>query len=280
MVPHRRCSVVVLVIALAASWPIGAGAQDVDGAKDHPLFNRLPDYYIDDYRESEFGAYDGFVDSDGSYKTLEGRTFYIDYHFVEGTQYLTETAIKRNYRNAFVKIGGVVLYEDSTDVTMRLEKGGKVTWVHVHPWNGGQGVALNIVEEETMKQVIVADADAMAREIGLTGRVAVYGIFFDTGKAVVKPESGPALTEIRKLLDEDADMRVFVVGHTDSVGELAYNMDLSRSRAEAVVEVLVSEYGVDRSRLDPHGVGPLAPAATNRSDAGRAENRRVELVEQ
>lgn len=279
MVKPRRFSVSLLAVVLLASLPAGARAQDVEGSQDHPLFNRLPDYYIDDYRESEFGAYDSFVASDGSYKTVEGHTYYINYHFKEGTEHLGEVAIKSNYREAFKKIGGVVHYEDRTDVHMSLEKGGKVTWVRVHPWNGGQGIALYIVEEKAMEQYIVADADAMVQEINLTGKVALYGIFFDTGKTVVKPESGPAIAEIEKLLDRNADMKIYVVGHTDSVGEFGYNMDLSHRRAAAVVEVLVSQHGVDRGRLEPHGVGPLVPASSNRSDGGRAKNRRVELVE-
>ena len=77
--------------------------------------------------------------SDGSYKTVEGRKFYIDYHFKEGTKYLSEAQIKGNYREAFRKIGGVVHYEESTDVHMSLDKGGKVKWIRVHPWNGGAG---------------------------------------------------------------------------------------------------------------------------------------------
>ena len=275
----RRVSVVLSVIAVLASLVSTAGGQDVEGARDHPLFNRLPNYHIDDYKESEFDSYDNFVASDGSYMTVEGRTYYIDYYFDEGTQYLTEAAIKKNYKDAFEKIGGVVQYEDDSNVYMSLDKGGQVTWVRVNPWNGGQGIALYIVEEAAMEQVIVADADAMARDISLAGKAAVYGIYFDTGKAVVKPESGPALAEVVKLLDNNPGMKLFVVGHTDLVGSIDSNMDLSRRRAEAVVEVLVSERGVDRSRLDPHGVGPLAPAATNRTDEGRAKNRRVELVE-
>lgn len=269
----------LLAIVPFATLPTGGAAQDVEGSRDHPLFNRLPDYYIDDYRESEFDTYDSFVASDGSYKSVEGHTYYIDYHFKEGTEYLSEAAIKSNYREAFKKIGGVVHYEDSTDVHMSLDKDGKVTWVHVHPWNGGQGVALHIVEEATMEQHIVADADALAREINLTGKAAVYGIYFDTGKALVKAESEPALAEIKRLLDRTPDMKIYVVGHTDSVGETDYNMGLSRRRAQAVVEVLVSRHGVDRGRLEPYGVGPLVPASSNRSEDGRARNRRVELVE-
>ena len=257
-----------------------AFAQDVEGSKDHPMFTRLPNYYIDNYEENEFDAYDGFVDSSGNYKTVEGRKFHINYHFKEGTKYLSEAQIKGNYREAFKKIGGVVQYEDSYNVHMSLDKGGKVTWVLVHPWNGGQGIELYIVEEKAMEQYVVADADALAKEISLTGKAAVYGIHFDTGKAVVKPDSKPALEEIGKLLKEETSLKIYVVGHTDSVGAFDSNMSLSMARAEAVVDVLVKEYGVDPGRLKAHGVGPLVPASTNRSEDGQAVNRRVELVEQ
>ena len=273
-------SVAGILMSLLIALPVVASAQDVEGSRDHPLFSRLPDYYIDDYREKDFDVYDSFVASDGNYKTVEGHKYYISYHFKEGTKYLTEAFIIRNYREAFKKIGGVVLYEDRYNAYMNLDKGGKVTWVHVHPWNGGQGVTLTIVEEQAMEQVIVADADALFKEINLTGRVAVYGIYFDTGKAVVKPESDPALKEIVNLLANQTDLKIYVVGHTDSVGAFDYNMNLSQRRAEAVVEVLVSRYSVARGRLKAHGVGPLVPATSNRSDDGRAKNRRVELVEQ
>lgn len=272
-------SLLAFALILLTMQPVVTAAQDVEGARDHPLFNRLPDYQIQEYRESEFDSYDGFVASDGSYQTVEGRSYYIGYYFVEGTQYLSETAIKRNYREAFKKIGGVVQYEDSANVHMSLDKGGNVTWVRVQAWNGGQGVALHIVEEKTMEQFIVADADALLQEIRLTGKAAVYGIYFDTGKATVKAESAPALAEIEKLLDQHSDMRVFVVGHTDSVGDFDYNIDLSQRRASAVVEALVSQHHIERSRLEPHGVGPLVPVAANTAEDGRAKNRRVEVVE-
>jgi OOP family OmpA-OmpF porin len=272
------CAVIFAMFLVLCLPP--AFAQDVEGSKDHPLFTRLPNYYIDTYEENEFDAYDRFVDSSGSYKTVEGRKFYINYYFKEGTKYLSEAQIKGNYKEAFKKIGGVVQYEDSYNLYMGLDKGGKVTWVHIQPWNRGQGIALHIVEEKAMEQYVVADADALAKEISLTGKVAVYGIHFDTGKALVKPDSKPALEEIAKLLKEETGLKIYVVGHTDSVGTFDSNMKLSMARAEAVVDVLVKEYGIDSGRLKAHGVGPLVPASTNRSEDGRAVNRRVELVEQ
>jgi OOP family OmpA-OmpF porin len=71
-----------------------------------------------------------------------------------------------------------------------------------------------------------------------------------------------------------------VVGHTDSVGKIDYNMQLSNARAEAVVKTLITKYGVSQNRLDSYGVGPLAPVASNETEEGRALNRRVELVKE
>jgi outer membrane protein OmpA-like peptidoglycan-associated protein len=109
----------------------------------------------------------------------------------------------------------------------------------------------------------------------------VNGILFDTGKAEVKPESAAALNEVVKLLQQDAKLKVYVVGHTDTVGALAANLDLSRRRALAVVQVLTSApYSVAADRLQAFGAGPYAPLASNDSEEGRTLNRRVELVKQ
>ena len=129
-----------------------------------------------------------------------------------------------------------------------------------------------------MKQHVVADAAAMSNDLRATGHVAVYGIFFDTGKAVVKPESKAAIDEVAKLLKGDPNLKLWVVGHTDSVGKVDDNMRLAQARAEAVAAELVSAHGIAASRLKGYGVGPLAPVAGNDDEAGRAKNRRVDLV--
>ncbi len=130
-----------------------------------------------------------------------------------------------------------------------------------------------------MQQDVAIDADGMARDIGETGRVAIYGILFDTGKAELKPESGPALSEIAKLLKANLPLKVYVVGHTDMTADLATNLKLSQARAQSVVNALVSQHGVVAARLIPFGAGPYAPVASNLTEEGRARNRRVELVE-
>jgi len=144
-------------------------------------------------------------------------------------------------------------------------------------------IQLDVIEVKPMEIGLVtvnADALALAKDIARTGHVAVYGIYFDTDKADVKPESEPVLQEIAKLLQQNPELKLYVVGHTDNVGDLTYNMELSQARADAVVKILVSQYSINAKRLKAHGVGFLAPVASNKTEEGRAKNRRVELVEQ
>lgn len=246
----RGSSAAAMLVVLLFGLPAAVSAQDVEGSRDHPLFNRLPDYFIDDYREKDFDVYDGFVDSDGSYKAVEGHKYYTDYHFKEGTKPLTEGFIIRNYREALKKIGGVVLYEDAYNAYMRLDKGGKMTWVHVHPWNGGQGIALTIVEEAPMERVVVADAAALFQEINATGKVAVCGIYFDTGKTLVKPDRPSPRGDRQAPRRPDRPQALSGRPHGQR-GALDYNMNLSQKRAEAVVEVLVSRYSIAQAGWKP-----------------------------
>jgi OmpA-OmpF porin, OOP family len=140
---------------------------------------------------------------------------------------------------------------------------------------------LDVIEVKPMEGGKVrVDAAEMAKEIGRAGHIALYDIYFDTDKAVVKPESEPTLVEIAKFLKAVPDMKVYVVGHTDNAGTFEHNTDLSKRRAAAVVEALVRRHKVDPKRLAAYGVGLLAPVATNESEEGRARNRRVELVKQ
>lgn len=141
-------------------------------------------------------------------------------------------------------------------------------------------VLVDVVETKPMEtRMVVVKADEMEKRIAEAGRVALYGLFFDTDKTEVKPQSQPTLEEIAKLLKKAPKLRVLVVGHTDGVGDRTYNQDLSRRRAESVAKTLASRYGIAPSRLVPAGAGMLAPVASNRTEEGRAKNRRVELVE-
>ncbi|MBS3771420.1 MAG: OmpA family protein [Bacteroidales bacterium] len=140
---------------------------------------------------------------------------------------------------------------------------------------------LQILEEkpmETGKVKVNIDAQAMANDIDEKGSVRIYGINFDTDKATIKEDSESVLAEIASLLEEDPELNLGVVGHTDATGSEEHNMDLSKRRAEAVVEYLTSEHSISADRLTPRGLGPWAPVASNEDEDGRARNRRVELV--
>jgi outer membrane protein OmpA-like peptidoglycan-associated protein len=130
------------------------------------------------------------------------------------------------------------------------------------------------------RRMVVLSAADIGGKVAAEGRAVFYGILFDFDKAEIKPESEPQLAEMAKFLQANAAARVFIVGHTDNKGALDYNVGLSGRRAEAVVKALSSKYGVDVRRLTPRGLGPLAPVTRNRSEDGRARNRRVEMVEQ
>jgi len=131
---------------------------------------------------------------------------------------------------------------------------------------------------EKEKVTVKTKAEALAKEIHNKGVASIQDLYFDTGSATIKPESKPALEEIAKFLRQEGKLNLYVVGHTDRSGDFEYNMTLSKNRAKTVVETLVSDYGISRERLEPHGVGCLAPTATNETEKGRAQNRRVELV--
>jgi OmpA-OmpF porin, OOP family len=142
-------------------------------------------------------------------------------------------------------------------------------------------ILLDVVEAVPIDSgMVTVDAAAMAKDIASAGHVALYGIYFDTDKTDLKPESQPTLQEIAKLMKQDAGLKLYIVGHTDNVGTFEYNVGLSERRAAAVVKALAATHGVAVVRLRPAGVGMLSPVAPNEREDGRARNRRVELVKQ
>ncbi|MBB1602407.1 OmpA family protein [Variovorax sp. UMC13] len=154
-------------------------------------------------------------------------------------------------------------------------------WVVEDPANKRTLAYQQIVEGRPMAtgQVSVLSASELKKGLDADGRVAIYGVYFDTAKADVKPESRPSLDEMARLLAANPALRVYVVGHTDNHGVLGANLELSQRRAEAVVKALAA-LKIDPQRMVAKGVASLAPLGSNMNDAGRARNRRVELVQQ
>lgn len=151
--------------------------------------------------------------------------------------------------------------------------------VYCDAFNGRTIAVVDVLELKAMAQKMVTiKSEEMAQAINTSGRVALYGLYFDSGKADVKPESKDTLDQIARLLASTPKLNLLVVGHTDNVGGFPGNLDLSKRRAEAVINALASQYKVDRKRLTPFGASSASPVAANTSDDGKAKNRRVELV--
>jgi OOP family OmpA-OmpF porin len=267
------------VLLLVVSGLANAAAVDKKGCADHPVFpTRMPGYSISDCETKEFDTFN--LETGKKAKTaVEGRRTKLTYRVEDRSKEPSGVTVVRNYENAIKSVQGTVLFSyQNRIVNGKIVKDGKEVWVQAEKGNGL--IWLTVVEKAGMAQEITANADAIGSDIKSTGHAAVYGIYFDTGKSEVKPESQAALQEVAKLLSSDPGLKLLVVGHTDSVGQLEANMKLSQARADAVVQALTKNHGVSAARLKAQGAGPIAPVATNRTEEGRAKNRRVELVEQ
>jgi outer membrane protein OmpA-like peptidoglycan-associated protein len=132
------------------------------------------------------------------------------------------------------------------------------------------------VKLETGK--VTVDTRAIQDGLQRDGKIALYGVSFDSNKAVIREQSAEQLEQMAQALKARPQQKVFIVGHTDDQGEFEANMVLSQKRAQAVAEALASKYGIAAARMTARGVANLAPVASNASDEGRARNRRVELV--
>jgi len=129
----------------------------------------------------------------------------------------------------------------------------------------------------TNLKITTASPDTRSKLI-TEGKLVTYGITFDVNKADVKPESYGTLKSIADVLNENASVKVKIVGHTDSDGDDAMNLELSRRRAESVKNELVKNFGIDASRMEIEGAGETKPVAPNDTPANKAQNRRVEFV--
>jgi len=172
----------------------------------------------------------------------------------------------------------------------RLPQGEDAVWISVQTYqlnastyckalNGRTVAIVHVVEPRAReRKMVLVKAEEMGKAVDENGSVSLYGIYFDTAQASLKPESGPTLKEIAAFLAGRPALTVLVVGHTDSQGSYDYNLDLSTRRANSVIDALVSDYGVDARRLAAAGAGMMAPIATNATEDGRARNRRVAIV--
>jgi outer membrane protein OmpA-like peptidoglycan-associated protein len=288
------------LLLLALSMPSSASwnEKNVKGAKEHSIIKFYPQARVTDYDEKAFDSVEVVTgtkpgsDGEPEAKTeeIEGRIMRYVYEHKPGT---SAFEILRQYESALGKAGFVTLVAGRVDKlpahatiggqafgSFRLDRDGKpAVYVNLSATDQGGWMesTLTIAEPGQMERKLEADAGGFYKALEEKGRVAVYGINFDTGKATIRADSEAVLSEIRKLLVDHPDLRLKVEGHTDNVGVPAANRKLSEARASAVVAWL-GRQGINADRLTPAGFGDAKPIVDNATEDGRARNRRVELA--
>jgi len=275
----RLCALSLGMLSLLALPMAAVGQDDAEGCKDSALLTRIAGCGIADCSKSDFDAAELQVSLSKDPRTthLEGKIEKIHYT-CSGKSGLQ---VRRNAEQA-LRAAGFTLDFTGYDVPehyVTAHKGPQWVAVVASEMTGDSSYVLTTVLTEAMQQEMTSDAKAWADEIGKTGHAAIYGIEFDTGKATIKPESEKVLSEVLGMLQAQPGWKMKVEGHTDSTGTKAGNLALSQKRAESVVSWLVQK-GIAQTQLEAAGLGDTKPIADNATDAGRAKNRRVELVKQ
>lgn len=280
----RATTVLAVAVGLGVLAVVPAlRAQDAEGTKDTPYVSRMPNFVINESNNREFDQYR--VCNGGKVLTVEGRIYQNQYGLKEGVAPVSSLQIRRNYANAIRAIGGTVVNEKPCDdfddpragaeqLTGRVVREGRDVWIEVVPRNEGADYALTVVEVQGMEQQVTA-SDLLTK-LNAEGHVALY-LTFDTNSAAIKPASTPVLEQVIQLLTQNGGLALSIEGHTDNTGMAANNKALSEQRAKSVMGALVAK-GIAGSRLSAVGYGQEKPVADNGTEAGRAKNRRVELV--
>jgi len=273
---NRRTKIMILSVLSIAFLALAGAAfaqeADAENCKDHPMFSRMKNFIISDCKTS-FDAVEFYMPGSQT-KTVEGQVTRIDYSLQEGALRPSVLQVRRNYGNAVKSLGGSVLFDEEIYLTAKVVKNGKEIWVKLDVYNDGRNFTLNVLEVEAMVQEVTADA--MYNALTKDGFMALY-INFDTGKSAIKPESMPIVEQIAALMKAHTDLKLSIEGHTDNVGTAASNKTLSEQRAKAVLDAVVKQ-GIAANRMTAVGWGQDKPVADNRTEEGKAKNRRVEIV--
>ena len=301
---RTRTLLFLLLLPMSSSY-----ANEAD---DHPLMERYPGFELMQKRSEQHASFMFPLSVPAGHETfkqgqkVEGELTQLAYEQTSGASALQ---VMRNYEEALAKAGAKIEYtcidtdclgnedyhplhvmgsqnalivshesEKFALLTASLSQQGEIYWLAViaGQFKDYTRYELVILRQAQMQTGLIT-VDEILQGIQNQGKVALYGIYFDSGKAEIKAESNQTLQAIHQFLQQHPTINLYVVGHTDYTGSLSNNISLSEQRAKAVVRALV-ERGTDGKRLEAQGVGPLAPVATNAVDSGRQLNRRVELV--
>jgi OOP family OmpA-OmpF porin len=286
----------------AASQPLDISALPVTTAALPPFpYLSFPDGVVEGLRKSEHANFDAVSFIVGKQlRTVEGK---VDVRSFENSNAaMSAMAVRRNYEAAMTGLGAVKVSAIAPDDKALLAANGDAVAINdklrfstsytsydsyllrtpdKNIWMAlmfsDSSTRFVVVEEKAMQQSVkLVTADTMRTELAAKGHIPLY-INFDTDKATLRADGKPAVDEITTLLKSDATLKLSIEGHTDNSGDGKHNLDLSRQRADAVVQQLVAS-GIDAARLKSAGRGATTPLADNKDEAGRARNRRVELV--
>ena len=247
--------------------------------KTFKFFTAFEGFYLEDCGYAEFGSYTFYIGSprkaikkEGVYRWVRFRKMSETNRTVSGLQVI------QNHADAIKAVGGEVVKETDGNI-FKTTYNGKEIWIYLNSSvynNNLNNYSLHSIEVDVMKQEI--SALDIKGSIVSQGKIALYGILFDTGKSEIKPESEKAISSVATYLKENPEVNVYIVGHTDNVGDYAMNQKLSKARGESVKSYLVLKYQISATRLSGDGAGPICPVTSNDTEEGRALNRRVEIV--
>lgn len=295
----------VAVVVLAGLWGFAAHAEP---GEDHPEVARFPGAVMEGYDHKDYEEFQLIlskpVERSNRYTAdkllpLEGQVTYIHYSVPKNASPLQ---VFRNYQSSLKRSGFSELFTCERPCTtanlgsfrelmkarqLYLNYGTDNQYLayqrkntYVSLWVNDGGVWLFVVQKEALNDGLMAitGESPIAKSLSLDGKVDLYGFQFDTGKAVLRDGSRATLQELGRVLQDNPSLQLEIVGHTDDVGGLDTNQRLSEARAQAVADALAKTYAVDTTRLSTRGLGQTAPLASNANEAGRAKNRRVEII--
>lgn len=306
--------IIVITVLFFSTNLLAQRTTDIEGSKDYPLVSRFKGSVIEWYQNKNFDRY--FIlslkDNKISNYEVDGKITRIQYsvgkeHSVFEIYKSYESALKTagfdiltmlDDKNCGVNLQEQ-LYNDEFNGLNKLPReaanpgddefaylaakkkvDNKDIYIVAYTANerGDLLVTFDAVEVQALEDDLVTVKN-IAEDITSSGHIAIYGIYFDTGKSNIKPESVNALKNIAEYLNNNTNKKFLIVGHTDNTGDFDTNMKLSTDRANSVTNELTTKYGVKTEQLKSVGDGSTAPIATNSSEEGKAKNRRVEIVE-
>jgi OmpA-OmpF porin, OOP family len=302
-------SILIAAILFATSGIVIA-QEDAEGCKDYPLFSRMPNFYLYNCEEVEFGSMKFPVgnpdpDNDNLIRSeiVEGKIMVFNFMLMDDKNPVSGLQILRNFQNASRQKGGVIVgsyqgwctgtYEfTGEDInggtipfgnsctnwgsSIKFVNDNKEIWVYVQMSGEGEGYDMVIAEKEAMNQYILANE--MFDKLNSGDALTLY-INFETGRSAIKSESQSIIDELYSMLSANPTLKIVVEGHTDNVGNAASNKTLSEQRAASVKTALAGK-GISGDRIQTAGFGQDKPIADNSTDDGKTTNRRVEIRKQ